>query len=272
LRRLYRKCSSDAVSASAAAVSYYFLFSLFPLLLFVVAMLAYLPLEMPVRQLLDQLRPMVPAQAMVVVDAHVSDLISRARPHLLTLGLLGSFWSASRAVEVVREALNRANQVKESRPLWRTELVAWGVTVAGALLVVLGAVALIAGGGVGRWIAGLLGIHSRSLAVMHWLRWPLLGVIFMATSGLAYRVLPDVKHRFRSIAPGAAVGALAWMLATWAFGQYVASFGDYDVTYGSLGGVMILLTWLFISGFIAVAGGELNAVLAHAPAADAKET
>jgi membrane protein len=134
-------------------------------------------------------------------------------------------------------------------------------TMAGGLLVLVAASALIAGGGVGAWIAGRLGIRSAYLSVMRWLRWPVLGVAFMTAAGLGYRFLPDVRQRFVCIAPGAAAGALAWVLATWGFGRYVAAFGSYDVTYGSLGGVMILLTWLYLSGFIALAGGQLNAAL-----------
>ena len=125
----------------------------------------------------------------------------------------------------------------------------------------LAASALIVGGGIGPWIAGKLGIRAGFLSVMHWLRWPVLGATFMTATGLAFRFLPDVKRRLRAIAPGAVIGAVAWVLATWGFGLYVASFGNYDVTYGSLGGVVILLTWLYLSGFITVAGGELNAFL-----------
>ena len=263
-KRIYRKYSTDAVSGSAAAVSYYFLFSFFPFLLFVTALIAYLPLATPVEHFLDRVRPVIPAQAMVLLDTHLRDLISRERPHLLTLGLLGSFWSASRGVDAVRHALNLAHGVEESRPIWKTELLAWGTTIAGALLVLVAASALIAGGGVGPWIAGKLGIQSGLVSVMRWLRWPVLGAAFMTATGLAYRFLPDVEQRLRFIAPGAAAGALAWVLATWGFGQYVAAFGHYDVTYGSLGGVVILLTWLYLSGFITVAGGELNAVVEQA--------
>ena len=265
-KRLYRKYSTDAVSGSAAAVSYYFLFSFFPFLLFVTALIAYLPLKTPVEHFLDRVRPVMPAQAMVLLDTHLGDLISRERPHLLTLGLLGSFWSASRGVDAVRRALNLAYGVEESRRLWKTELLAWGTTIAGALLVLVAASALIAGGGVGPWIAGKLGIRSGFMSVMRWLRWPVLGATFMTATGLTYRFLPDVKQRLRFVASGAAAGALAWVLATWGFGQYVAAFGHYEVTYGSLGGVVILLTWLYLSAFITVAGGELNAVIEYASA------
>jgi membrane protein len=266
-RRLLRKYSTDAVANSAAALSYYFLFSLFPFLLFVVALIAYLPLQTPGGQFLGRIRPLVPAQVMVLVEGHLQNLISRPRPHLLTFGLVGSFWSASRGADAIRRALNLAHGVTESRPWWKTKLVCWGVTIAGALLVLVAASALIAGGGVGVWIASRLGIRSAFLSVMHWLRWPVLGVTFMTAAGLAYRFLPDVEQRIAGVAPGAAVGALAWVLATWGFGQYVAAFGSYDVTYGSLGGLMILLTWLYLSGFVAVAGGELNAALQARPKA-----
>lgn len=260
-RRLYRRSSKDAVSGSAAAVSYYFLFSFFPFLLFVTALIAYLPLETPAEAFLGRVRPMVPAPAMVLLETHLRELITRERPHLLTLGLLASFWSASRGMDTVRHALNLADGVEESRPLWKTELVAWTTTFAGAFLVLVAASALIAGGGVGPWIAGKLGIRAGFVSVMGWLRWPVLGVSFMMATGLAYRFLPAARRRFRSIAPGAAVGAVTWVLATWGFGKYVAAFGNYNVTYGSLGAVVILLTWLYLSGFITVAAGELNAFL-----------
>jgi len=260
-KRLLRRYSTHAVTSSAAAVSYYFLFSFFPFLLFVIALVAYLPLETPAEQFLDRLRPMLPAQAMVILDTQVRDLISRERPQLLTLGLLGGFWSASRGSDAVRHALNLSHGVEESRPRWKTELVVWGATVAGMLLLLVAAAALIAGGDVGPWIAGKLGIRSGFLSVMRWVRWPVLGVAFMSVTGLAYRFLPDVRQNLRSIAPGAAAGALAWVLATWGFGHYVTAFGEYGVTSGSLGSVVILLVWLYLTGFITVAGGELNAVL-----------
>lgn len=260
-KRLYLKCSADAAAESAAAVSYYFLFSSFPFLLFVTALIAYLAVTRPVEHLIDRVRPMVPAQAMALLDTHVRGLISRGRPRLLTLGLLGSFWSASRGAHVVWRALNVAHGVRESRPRWKTEAVAWGTTVAGALLMLLAASVLIAGGGVGAWIADALGIGSGVLSAMPWLRWPVLAVTFMTTTGIAYRFLPNLEQRFRFIAPSAAVGALTWLLATWAFGVYVAAFGHYGVTYGALGGFVILLTWLHLSGLITLAGGELNAAL-----------
>jgi membrane protein len=265
--RLCHKYSLDAVGDSAAALSYYFIFSLFPFLLFVTALIAYLPLQTPMEHLVGRVRPMVPAQVMALVEKQLRELVTRERPQLLTFGLLGSFWSASRGVDALRRCLNLAHGIKESRPLWKTELVTWVITLSGALLLLVAAAVLVAGGGLGLTLAGKLGIRVGFLSLMRGLRWPVLGLTFMTAAGLAYRFLPDIKGSFRGsfrfIAPGAAVGGSLWVLATWGFGLYVAAFGTYHLTYGTLGGVMILLTWLYLSGFIMLAGGELNAALEH---------
>lgn len=263
-RGLYRRYSTHAISGSAAELSYYFVFSLFPFLVFVAALVAYLPLEAPVRQSLERVRTMVPAPAMVLIEAPIRDLLSRQRPQILTFGLLGSFWSASRGVDAMRRALNLACGVRESRPWWKTELVCSGMTFAGGLGVLVAVTALVAGGGVGLWLANELGARWAFFSITRWLRWPMLGGIFMITTGLLYRFLPDVALPFRFVAPGAAVGTLAWILVTWTFGKYVGAFGHYDVTYGALGGVIVLLTWVYLAAFITIAGGELNAVLRRA--------
>ena len=263
-RRLYQKYALDAVATSGAALSYYFVFSLFPFLLFVVALIAYLPLETPVQEFIARLRLVVPAPAMSLVEGQVRDLITHERPHLVTLGLLGSFWSASRGVDALRQALNLAHAVKESRPPWKREVACWAVTLSGAVLLVLAAGALVAGGRLGVTLGGKLGIGAGFASAMRWLRWPVLGLTFMTTTGLAYRFLPAVKVRLRSVAPGAAVSGFSWVLMTWLFGEYLAAFGKYHVTYGTLGGLMMLLTWLYLSGVTTLAGGELNAALARA--------
>jgi len=262
-KRLYRKYSLDAVGDGAAALSYYFIFSLFPFLLFVMALIAYLPLQTPIEHFLGRVRPMVPAQAMDLVERQLHDLITRERPHLLTFGLLGSFWSASRGVDATRRSLNLAHGIEDSRPVWKRELVTWGITLAGALLLLVATSALVAGTGLGLAVAGKLGIRSAFLSVMRGLRWPVLGLTFTTAAGLAYRFLPDAKQGRRFIAPGAAGGGVCWVLATWGFGRYVAAFGTYHLTYGTLGGLMMLLTWLYLSGLMVIAGGELNAALEH---------
>jgi len=263
-KRLYREYEHDAVSDTAAQLGFYLLFSLFPFLYFAATLIAYLPLQGAMDQLLARLRPMVPGQAMELIDAHLRALVSQPRPKLLTVSLLGSIWSASRGVDAVRRALNLAYDVTESRSWWRTELAAMGMTLAGALLVLTAVALLVAGGHVGYWAADKLGIESYYVEVVRWLRWPVTALMIMTVAALTYYFLPDVKQRFKFITPGSVLGTLLWLLATWGFGRYVSAFANYNVTYGSLGGVIVLLAWLYLSGFIFLMGGEVNAILEHA--------
>jgi membrane protein len=263
-KRVYREYEHDAVADTAAQLSYYLLFALFPFLFFVAALTAYLPLRGPMDQLLSRVRPVVPREAMDLIDTHLRALVSQPRPRLLTFALAGSVWSASRGVDAVRRALNLAYDVTESRPWWRTQLASLGMTFAGAFLVLAAVALLIAGGQVGFWLAGKLGVQSYYVWTVRWLRWPVTALMIMTVAALAYYFLPDVKQEFKFITPGSVLGTLLWLLATWGFGQYVGSFGAYNVTYGSLGGVVVLLTWLYLSGFIFLMGGEVNAILEHA--------
>lgn len=264
LKRVYEKYENNTVSDTAATLSYYFVFSLFPFLFFLATLTAYLPVGHSVDTLLERIRPVVPAQAMAVIDEHVRALVSRPQPRLLTVGLLVTLYSASRGVDAVRKGLNLAYDVKESRPFWRTELLAIGATVGGAVLLLFGIAALVAGGDAGFWIARHLGLGRAYLLAWRWLRWPVTAATVTLIAALGYYFLPDVKQRFRYITPGSIGGTLVWLLGTWGFSAYVSHFGTYNVTYGSIGGVIVLMTWLFISGFIFSMGGEINAILEHA--------
>jgi membrane protein len=267
LKRLYEEYDNDGVADNAAALSYYFVFSLFPLMVVVSTLAAYVPLlGQSLWTLLDRVRPLMPDDAMKIIDVQAHTLISQPRPRLLTFGVLASLYGASRGVDAVRKALNLAYDVKESRPIWRTELSAFTMTIGGAVLVLLGITALVAGGGGGFWLARHLHIAYAYVLVWQWLRWPITAALLMMAMALGYYLLPDVKQRFKYITPGSIVATLLWLAATWAFSEYVAHFGNYSVTYGSIGGVIILLTWCYIAGFLFLMGGELNAIIEHASA------
>jgi membrane protein len=261
IERLYVAYDHDRVANNAAAVSYYFVFSLFPFLFFLATLTAYIPyVQSSVAALMARAQDIMPPEAMALIDKHVGGLVTQTRPRLLTLGLLVTIYSASRGVDAVRKALNLAYKVKESRPFWRTELIAFGMTIGGALLVLVGITVLILGGNGGLWLARQLGITTAYIVVWGWLRWPITICAIVSCSALAYHFLPNVEHKLKFITPGALVGTAVWLLATVGFAQYAAHLGSYNVTYGSIGGVIVLLTWFYISGFIFLMGGEINAV------------
>jgi membrane protein len=264
VKKVYEEYVNDAVADRAAALAYYFMFALFPSLFFIVTLAAYIPyVRSSAMTMLDRAHYVLPEQAMSLIDTHMRDLVSKPRPHILGLGLLGALYTASRGVQAVRGALNVAYDVTESRPFWKTEALAFGMTIGGALLVLFGITALVAGGAAGFWVARHLHIAEIYVVVWRWLRWPVTALAIMSAAALAYYLLPDVKQKFKFITPGSVIGTLIWFGACLGFDVYVSHFGSYNVTYGSIGGVVILMTWLYLTGFIFLMGGEINAILEH---------
>jgi len=262
LKRVY--AGLDVVADYAAQVAYYLVFSLFPLLFFLTTLAAYLPVGGVVSASMNRIRPFLPQEAQSIVDSKLNSVLTETRPNLLTLGILVAIWSASRAAASVGTALNHAYGVEEKRAYWKVQLVAIGVTVIGALLGLLAIAALIAGSSAGLWLAQHLGVTTAYQIGVSWARWPLTALVIMLAAAMAYYFLPNVKQKFKFITPGSVAATAAWMVATWGFGVYVSHFGDYSATYGSIGGVIVLLTWFYISAAIFLLGGKVNAVLAQA--------
>ena len=266
LKRVYRNFVDHSVSDTAATLSYYFIFSLFPFLFFLATLAAYLPLKGSVDQLIERIRPVLPSEMVDLIRHHMTALIAQPRPRLVTISLLFTLYSASRGIDAVRKGLNLAYDVTEKRAWWITESIAFGATIGGALLLLFGVAGLVAGGDAGSWIARHLGLEMEYLFVWRWARWPVTAAAVMLCAAMSYYFLPNVEQKFKYITPGSVLGTLSWLGASYGFSVYVGHFGKYNVTYGSIGGVIILMTWFFISGFIFLMGGEINAILEHASA------
>lgn len=265
LKDLYRRYEDHALADNAATLGYYFVFSLFPFLFFLATTLALVPhVQASVDTLLKYSRPFLPSQVMGIIEPHLRGLVAHSRPHLLALGLAAALYTASRGVNALRTALNRAYDVKESRPLWKTELIAFGMTIGGGLVLLVGVTVLVSGGSVGQWAANRLHVASEYVTVLRWIRWPIVMVAIMLAAGVSYFLLPDVKQKFRFITPGSVVGTAVWVLASWSLGLYVAHVSSYNFAYGSIGGVIVLLSWFYLTGFILLMGGEVNALLEDA--------
>ena len=264
IARLWHALDSHASTDSAAQLSYYALFSLFPFLFFLVTLTAWLPLGGAMNELMSRLSGVMPGDAMAVIQQQTSALIDRPRPKLLTIGLVVTLWSASRGIDALRKALNLSYDVKESRSFWRTQATALAMTVAVSILVLMAITMILLGGRAGLWLATYVHVGPEFQAVWSWLRWPTTALVFMLAVAIAYYVLPDVEQEFRYITPGSVASTLLWLISTWGFTQYVEHFGKYNVTYGSIGGVIVLMTWLYISGLALIVGGEINAVIEHA--------
>ena len=269
LRQVYQRYSRDSLADTAGALSYYFVFALFPFLFLLTTLTAYVPyFRTSADTLLARAHDILPPQAMRLVYEHVEGLVARPRPRFLAMSLLLALYSASRGVDAFRAALNRAHGVEESRPLWKTEALALGMTAGGTLLV-LGAVSgMAAGGSAGFWLARHVGVGTPYVFVWRWLRWPVTAGAIALCASLGYHFLPDVRRSFRLLTPGSLLGTVAWFLATWGLGEYAAHIAGYNITYGAIGGVIVLMTWFYLTGFIFLLGGEVNVILESRPTAN----
>ena len=263
VRGLARRLRDNAATDRAAQLSYYFLFALFPFLFFLVTLAAYLPSRGAIDDLMARLGPLMPNQAEQIIRAQLTALATNQRPHLLTLGLLLALWSASRGVDALRSSLNLSYDVKESRAWWRTQSMALIVTACTSVVMLLAIAGIAVGGNLGLLLATHLHVDEFWPLLWGWLRWPITALGVMLVLAALYYFLPDVKQEWRYITPGSVLGTALWLLASWGFSAYADHFGSYDKTYGSIGGVIVLMTWLYVTGLIFIVGGEVNALLEH---------
>lgn len=258
LKGLSDKVSKDDVTDMAAAVTYYGFTALFPFLLFLVALASLVIAPADAEAIVQQLADVAPGPVTQIMGDRIRELTSGSQqPTLLAFGALGAIWAASGAVTALMRALNRAYDVAEGRPFWKVRLVALGMTIASAVLGLAAALVGVAAAPLEQRLGGPMGV------AIGWLRLPVAGVIMMFLWALLYYVLPDVEQRFKFITPGSVLGLVVWVLASWGFSKYVANFGSYDKIYGSLGGVIVLLLWMWISALVVLAGAEANAFIEH---------
>ena len=179
---------------------------------------------------------------------------------LLGFGLAGALWSASGYIGAFMRASNAIWEIPEGRPFWKLRPLQVGVTLAMVLLLALLAISLVVTGPVAEAIGDQVGLGSLAVTIYGIAKWPLMGLIVLFMLAVLYYAAPNAQlPRFRWITPGALVALVVWVIASAGFGFYVANFGSYDKTYGTLGGAISLLVWLWITNIAVLFGQELNA-------------
>ncbi|SCG68698.1 YihY/virulence factor BrkB family protein [Micromonospora halophytica] len=267
LVRSGRNFVKDNCADWAAALTYYGVLALFPSTVVVVALVGLVSDgERTVDTVLDLARD-VGAGAVVANDGFVSvvrtvvDQQSGAKV-LLSFGLLGALWSASGFIGAFTRASNAIYGVEEGRPFWRLRPMQIGLAGISLVLLAVVALGLIVSGPVTDAVGDLVGAGGLARAVWSVVKWPVLALVMMTLLSLLFWIAPNVRQpRFRWLTPGGAVALLVWVLASSGFGLYVANFGSYDVTYGSLGAVIAFLVWLYLSNCALMFGVQINAEL-----------
>ncbi|MCC6704235.1 MAG: YihY/virulence factor BrkB family protein [Thermomicrobiales bacterium] len=251
------------LSTYAAALAYSTLFAIFPFLIFLIALLSALDIPQFFDWLLDQSESAMPADAYSVFEGVIEGMRGSTRGGVLSIGIVAAIWGASSGVRSVMNAMNVAFGVEESRALPKRYLLSVVYTLGLAALLIASAGLVIVGPDAMNWIADQADLGDLWVTLWTWLRFPVLALLLTIAVALIYYVAPDVDQRFTLISPGAVVAVIVWLVAAAGFSFYISGFSDYSATYGSLAGIIILLTFLYLSSAVLLLGAEINAVLEH---------
>lgn len=267
LKDLKSEIKEDNVATGAAALAFYLMLAIFPAMIALLSLIPYLPVANLEEAVMDFLRQAMPGEAAELFTGTVQSIVGDRRGGLLTFGLLFTIWSAASGLFAIMQQLNVTYDVRESRSFLELRGTAVMLTVLfGALL--LGAFSLIVFGGVAQgWLADQLGWSAWLTGLFAALRWIIIAAALLLAFALTYYFGPDVEQEFRFITPGSVLGVVLLAAGAAAFTFYVANFANYSKVYGSLGAVIILLMWLYLTGWVILLGSEINALVEYYSAA-----
>jgi membrane protein len=264
-KRTVREFKEDNLTDWAAALTYYGILSIFPALLAVVSVLGLFG-SSAIQPLIDNLGSVAPGPAKDILTSALKNLQkSQGTAGIMVIvGLLLAFWAASGYVAAFMRASNAIYDVGEGRPIWKTLPTRVGVTVVTVILLAISAVAVVLTGSLAKQVGDVVGVGGAAVTAWDIAKWPVLVLIAGSMFALLYWAAPNVKHpKFHWVTPGGLLAVLLWIVASAAFAFYVANFGSYNKTYGSIGGVIAFLTWLWISNIVILVGAEFNAEMAR---------
>ena len=262
LRQSVADFFADDMTTYAAALAYQVFFSIFPFIIFLVALLGFLDVPYFFDWLRQQAQTLLPAEALAPVNEVITQ-VQQPQGGVLSFGIVLALWSASSGVRATMNALNVAYDVKEGRPAWKRYPLSLIYTIMIAAMLIAAAALLIIGPQLMQTLARQVGLEQIVVLVWTWVRWPLALLLLTLSVAIMYYVAPDVEQDFRFITPGSTLAVLVWIAVSLAFGYYVRNFADYGATYGSIGAIIVLLLYFFITSAVLLFGAEVNAVIEH---------
>jgi len=263
IQDLLHKINRDNVFNGAAALAFYLTLAIFPGLILLMTIIPYLPIERVDEAIMDLLGQALPDEAYGMVAGVVQEVTKERRGGLLSFGLLGAIWATSTGMVAIMQQLNTTYNVEEGRSFVRGRLIALFLSFLFGLLV-LGAFSLIVlGGYIEIWLDEQLGFSDAIVWLFFLLRWLLIVMALLLGFATVYYIAPNVEQKFRFVTPGSIFGVTLLLLASLGFAAYTRNFADYDATYGSIGAVIVLMLWLYITGLVILIGSEINVLIEH---------
>ncbi|MFK2826151.1 YihY/virulence factor BrkB family protein [Bacillus sp. B190/17] len=257
-KRLVKRLKDSDVLDTSAQMAYFFLLALFPLLIFSMTMMAYLPINQ--QDMFDLIRDFAPGETMTTIENTINEVLLNRNGGLLSFGIIATIWSASKGMNAVIKGLNHAYDIEETRSFYYVRGLSILLTFGLIFIVAAALILQVFGKQIGLFASGYLGISDQFLMLWNGLRWlvsPLL--LFGVFVGLYY-LAPNLSIKCVSVFPGAIFAVIGWMAVSLGFSFYVNNFGNYSATYGSIGGIIVLMIWFYLSAMIILIGGEINAL------------
>lgn len=260
LKRLYKRIQSDEVPALGAQLTYYLILSFFPFLIILLTLVNYTAISS--QDIVSQLGTVLPTEAYNIVREIINDIFSPKSDSILSFGIIATLWTSSNGVAAIIKGLNKAYDQKDTRSFLKRRGYAIIITIGLTLAILFAFTMLVFGQILGNNLFSFLGLSNLFKILWNIVRFifPLLFLILVFI--FFYKWAPNKPLHIKEVIPGAVFTTIAWILMSTAFAFYVNNFGTYTKTYGSIGGIIILLIWLYLSSIVILIGGELNATLA----------
>ncbi|UJL46590.1 YihY/virulence factor BrkB family protein [Virgibacillus sp. NKC19-16] len=254
------KFKEDNVPLLAAAQSYYYLLAIFPLIIVGFTIIPYFNINP--NDAVNFIGNVLPSEIASVFEENIVSLVETPQGGLLTVGILGALWAASNGINAFIKSSNAAYGVEETRSFIVVRLIALGLTLGMIVALVIAFVLPVFGNIIIGFLESLLGISESMTLLFQVLRWTISILVLSGLLMMLYRFAPNKKIPFKHIIPGALTASVLWQLISLGFSFYVSNFGNYSATYGSLGGIIVLMIWFFLTGLILMTGAVIN-VLYH---------
>ena len=262
-KKTVKEIGEDRIPSLAAETAYYFFFSLFPLLLFLTPLLGLIGNgQQLMESMMGRLSSTMPADTLSLLRRVLGEIItSSGNAGIMSVGVLLAAWSGSNIFGALMGSLNIAYDVSETRSWWKRQLLRIGVLLIAGGTMIAATLIFLNGEGIARWVGSLIGLGDAAIAAWTVLQLLLAVALLVALGAIVFKLLPNVQQRWSHVFVASAVTTLLWIVATVLFRFYVQNFGSYNKTYGTIGGVIILLSWMYYSMFVLLVGGELAAEL-----------
>lgn len=255
----YLRFQEHEIPALGAQLTYYLILGFFPFLIFLLTLLSYTPVTS--EQVLNDLSRVLPAEAFKIVKEVVRQTLGSSRQTLLSLGALFTIWASSNGINAVIRGINKAYEENETRPFWKVRGMSIIFTLGLVLVIIMAFLLLVLGKLIGQALFTHLGYNEIFLRSWQLYRFLVPMGVMLLIFIFFYFYAPNKKMRIRETIPGAVFSSLGWVVTSWGFSFYVNNFANYSRTYGSIGGIIILLLWLYLSSMVILIGGEINATL-----------